>query len=367
LDKRQNQLKYHKIQEFQEKLIDWYQKNHRKLPWRDTRDPYRIWVSEVMLQQTQVKKVLAYYEKFIRRFPNVYNLSKARLQSVLKVWELMGYYARARNLHKASKLVVNLYNGQIPNNYTQIKKLPGVGEYIAAAVTSIAFSAPHPVLDGNVKRVLARLHLIDAPINKENSKKIFIKKIDEILDKRDPGKFNQAIMELGAVICKPIDPRCSVCPVSQFCLARIKTLQKKYPVRIKKAPIPRHHISVGIVQKNGKILITRRQDSGLLGGLWEFPGGKINKGENPEQACQREIFEEVMINIEISNHLKQIKHAYTHFQIVMEIFLCNYLSGRIRLKSASDYRWINISDIDKYPFPGANHKFIPLLKEIFSS
>jgi A/G-specific adenine glycosylase len=359
-------LNSHKIQEFQEKLTDWYQKNQRKLPWRETRDPYHIWVSEIMLQQTQVTKVLRYYDGFINRFPNVYTLSKARLQSVLKAWELLGYYARARNLHKASKLVVHMYNGEIPSDYSHFKNLPGVGDYIAAAVVSMAFSAPRPVLDGNVKRVLARIHLIDAPVNKEYSKRIFIEKAGEILDKKDPGRFNQAMMELGALICRPRNPRCSVCPVSQFCLAQIKTVQDRYPVRIKKAPIPCHQISAGIVQKDGKLLITRRKDSGLLGGLWEFPGGKIKKGETPEQACQREIFEEVMIKIEISQHLKQIKHAYTHFRIIMDIFLCKYVSGRIRLKSATDYRWINISDIDKYPFPAANHKFIPLLKEILS-
>jgi A/G-specific adenine glycosylase len=367
LDNRQKYLNSDKIQEFKTKLTNWYQKNHRKLPWRETHDPYSIWVSEVMLQQTQVTKVLRYYDLFIDRFPTIYSLSKARLQTVLKSWELMGYYARARNLHRASKLVVNSFNGEIPRDYTLFKNLPGVGEYIAAAVTSIAFGAPRPVLDGNVKRVLARLYLIDTPVNRQNANRIFIEKAEEILDKKDPGKFNQAMMELGAVICKPKNPQCSVCPVKQFCQAQINNVQSSYPLRIKKARIPRYHISAGIVQKDGKFLITRRKNSGLLGGLWEFPGGKIQKDETPEQACEREIYEEAMIHVEISQHLKQIKHAYTHFRIIMDIFLCEYVSGQVNLKSSTDYRWINISDIDKYPFPAANHKFITLLKELMVS
>jgi len=203
--------------DFRKRLLDWYAAHHRILPWRKTRDPYAVWVSEVMLQQTQVGTVIAYYERFMDRFADVAGLARADLQAVLKIWEGLGYYARARNLHRAAAVVCARHGGQVPDTWDQIRALPGVGPYIAAAVLSIAYHRPLAVVDGNVKRILARLFRIDAPVNVSSAAPVFQRKADELLERRQPGAFNQAMMELGAVVCRPRNPDCSHCPVSAHC------------------------------------------------------------------------------------------------------------------------------------------------------
>lgn len=346
---------------FRKNLLAWFDTHSRKLPWRETKDPYRIWVSEVMLQQTQVKKVLEYYQKFITRFPKVDNLAAAPLQDLLKTWEGLGYYARARNLHKAAQAVVEDLEGEIPADYATFRKLPGVGEYIAAAVQSIAFNSPYAVVDGNVKRVLARLFLIDAPINHSASAKIFQEKADLLLDRSAPGNFNQAMMELGATVCRPQAPTCIVCAVNTGCRAFQTARQEEFPVRRKPKPLPEYHIVAGVIHKDDRILITQRKPAGLLGGLWEFPAGKIRVEETVEQACVRTMREETNLLVESIEYLIRVKHAYTHFKIVMEVFHCHYQSGEVALNEAVDYRWITVGQIDQFPFPSSNHKFIPLL------
>ena len=342
-------------------LIRWYQANQRDLPWRSSNTPYHIWVSEVMLQQTQVKTVLNYYRRFLTKFPSIKRLAAADSQAVLKVWEGMGYYARARNLHRAAKVVVQDHEGRIPDQWEPFHNLPGVGDYIAAAVLSIAFHRPYPVVDGNVKRVLARLYKIHAPVNQSGSDKQFRKAAAKLLDSRRPGIFNQAMMELGALVCKPRNPMCDACPLTRICRAYQARQVADFPKRKKLKTTPQYHIAVGVVYKNGKVLITRRKSEGLLGGLWEFPGGKIKDGESAQAACIREIKEEVNLNVEIDRHLTQVKHAYTHFRIVMEVFCCKYVSGRVYLRGPADFRWIRLNEYQNYPFPRANHKFIPLL------
>lgn len=345
----------------QQRLIRWYQKKQRQLPWRQTSNPFYIWISEVMLQQTQVKTVIPYYLKFLDRFPDIKSLAGADMQEVLKIWEGLGYYARARNLHRAAKAVLDRYSGEVPAARQEFHKLPGVGPYIASAVLSIAYRLPYAVVDGNVKRVLSRLFLIDLPVNKTSSLKIFEQIASELLDTRRPGIFNQAMMELGAVVCRSFNPLCKTCPLMKSCRAFKKQQVALYPKRIQAIPVPTHHIAVGVVYKKDRVLITRRRPEGLLGGLWEFPGGKIGKKENAEQACIREIKEEVNLNVKIDSVITRVKHAYTHFKIVLDVFRCSYVSGRVKLNGPVDYRWVRLSEIDAYPFPKANLKFIPLL------
>jgi len=337
--------------------------NHRKLPWRESHHPYHIWTSEVMLQQTQVKTVIPYFLNFIKRFPTLYDLAKADLETVLKLWEGLGYYARARNFHKAANMVINEREGVIPDDYPSFRKLPGVGDYIGAAVQSIAFGRPLAVVDGNVKRVLARLHQVDTPVNKPGSHLRFKALAELHLDEHDPGTFNQAMMELGALICTPKNPGCPICPVSEFCRAHLSDRVDRFPFRMESKKVPTFHIAVGIVRKKGRLLITRRKLDGLLGGLWEFPGGKINKDETASAACIREIKEETGIIVAIESHLTSIRHAYTHFKIKMDVFYCRHISGDVRLKGPMDYKWIGLSDIEKFAFPKANRKFIPLIRE----
>ena len=348
----------------QQRLIRWYQKNQRQLPWRQTSNPFYIWISEVMLQQTQVKTVIPYYLKFLDRFPDIKSLAGADMQKVLKIWEGLGYYARARNLHRAAKIVLDRYGGEVPAARQEFRELPGVGLYIASAVLSIAYGLPYAVVDGNVKRVLARLFLIDLPVNKASSLKTFRQIASELLHTRRPGIFNQAVMELGAIVCRSSNPLCNVCPLIKSCRAFKKQQVAKYPKRIQTKPIPTHHIAVGVVYKKDRVLITRRRPEGLLGGLWEFPGGKIGKKENAEQACIREIKEEANLNIKIDSIITRVKHAYTHFKVVLDVFRCSYVSGRVKLNGPVDYRWIRLSEIDAYPFPKANLKFIPLLEPL---
>ena len=347
-----------------DRLLQWYETHHRQLPWRETKDPYPIWVSEVMLQQTQVKTVLPYYREFLSVFPDIPHLADADLQDVLRVWEGLGYYARARHLHQAARLIREEYHGRIPDTWSEFRRLPGVGDYIAAAVLSMAFEKPHAVVDGNVKRFLARLLKIGSPVNASVSARAFKNASGELMDSLRPGIFNQAMMELGALVCKPQNPHCDRCPLDAFCRAYQSREVDAYPKRAKSKPIPHYRIAVGVVCKANRYLITRRKPEGLLGGLWEFPGGKVGARERAETACIREIMEEVNLCVEIKSHVTHVKHAYTHFKISADVFLCSYISGEVKLNGPVDYRWIPLEDMDRYPFPKANRKFIPALIQL---
>ncbi len=344
------------------RLRSWYADNHRNLPWRRTSDPYAIWVSEVMLQQTQVNTVIPYYDRFLDRFSTVHSLAAADLQDVLKLWEGLGYYSRARNFHKAAILVSSYDSGLIPADWHAFRQLPGVGDYIASAVLSIAFDQPYAVVDGNVKRILSRLFAMDTPVNGSRAHAEFQKPATALLDQDAPGIFNQAVMELGALICKPSRPFCTLCPIDAFCAAYAARRVDLYPKRIKSLPVPLYPIAAGVVYHQERMLITRRKPEGLLGGLWEFPGGKIQPEESPADACVREIREETGVCATVESHLCRVKHAYTHFKIEMDVFICSAISETVRLNGPVDFRWITPDEMDMYPFPGANHKFFKFLK-----
>ena len=314
-----------------------------------------------MLQQTQVKTVVPYYLEFMDRWPGVGDLAAADLEAVLKAWEGLGYYARARNLHKAAGIVVRDLGGKIPDDYEGFKKLPGVGDYIASAVLSIAWAKPYAVVDGNVKRVLARLFCHDTPVNHSAAHKTYKAIAEKFLYKKDPGTYNQAVMELGALVCTPKRPDCGACPLARECCARKRQETERFPARIKKKKVPTVHIAVGIVRKNGKVLITRRKLDGLLGGLWEFPGGKVEPKESPEQACIREIREETGITVDHLQFLTRVFHAYTHFKIEMDVYFCDYMSGRVVLNGPIDHKWVRVDQLDQFPFPRANLKFMELI------
>lgn len=347
--------------DFQKTLLSWFEKHQRNLPWRGIQDSYRIWISEVMLQQTQVKKVLDYFEKFIERFPSVKQLADSPLQDVLKVWEGLGYYARARNLHKAANVIMKEYDGEIPKEYEKFRKLPGVGDYSAAAVMSIAYDKPYAAVDGNVKRVLARLYQLDEPINDTASARVFQQNANELLDKQQPGLFNQAMMELGATVCRPQSPTCLVCPVSMFCEVFHTSSQNEYPHRRKTEAIPEHQMAAGIIYRDSKVLIVQRPLNGLLGGLWEFPNGRIIENETTEQGCIRNISEVVNLTVTNQKYLTRVKHAFTHFKIVVDVFECQYESGELVLNGPIDAKWVDVAEIRDYPLPRATHKFLDKL------
>lgn len=351
------------VREFRRSLLRWYANHKRDLPWRGIKDPYRIWVSEVMLQQTQVSTVVPYFEKFVAKYPDVATLARANLEDILKSWERLGYYARARHLHEAARRLASANEGRIPDDYEAFRRLPGVGDYTAAAVMSLAFDQPWAVVDGNVKRLISRFRLIEAPAGSAAAKRRFQEVADELLDRKRPGEFNQAMMELGGRVCRSRNPLCGCCPVANLCQAFAESRQEEFPVRRKRRAIPEYHIALGVIHKGDRILITRRKEEGHLGGLWEFPGGKVRRGEAPQEACKREISEEVNLTVTVTDYLTRIDHAYSHFRIAVDVYTCQYKAGKVRLNGPIDYRWILVDEIDDYPFPGANHKFLPLVKK----
>lgn len=342
-------------------LLAWFAAHARDLPWRQTGDPYAIWISEVMLQQTQVETVTPYYNRFLEKFPTIERLAAADLDGVLKAWEGLGYYTRARNLHKAAKAVVENHGGQIPDDLDSLLSLPGVGRYTAAAVGSIAFGLAAAVLDGNVIRVLSRLDCIkDDPSKPKNRAKLW-DRAEELLDPNNPGDFNQAMMELGATVCLPRNPLCLSCPVAEQCLARHRGLQDKLPIRKKAAKLPLQVVAVGLIWKVGKLLIDKRKPEGLLGGLWEFPGGKRIRGEKLPATIVREAKEELNIVIEPGRQVCVVEHAYSHFRVRLHVFECRFLSGRVRCRGCDEFRWVRPQDLDQFAFPGANRKIFPFI------
>lgn len=338
------------------------------MPWRGEKDPYKIWLSEVMLQQTQVETVIPYYEKWLKRFPTIHHVAETTEDEILKMWEGLGYYARGRNFHKACVEVVRSYGGKVPDDSDSFAKLKGVGPYTVAAVQSIAFQRPLPAIDGNVKRVVSRLLALKKPPSQSLSEiELFLKKN---IFKEKPGDFNQAMMDLGATICRAQNPECLKCPVSSFCEAFNKNEVSAFPIPERRLVRPHYRIAVGVIWKGDKILVTRRPSKGLLGGLWEFPGGKIEKGESPKECVVREIQEEVGLHVKAGNSVGVIRHAYTHFSIEMEGILCQYLKGKPKALGCDAWRWIRWDEISSLAFPKANHKLFPLLpknKSFFKS
>lgn len=342
-------------------LGDWFRLKRRSLPWRETNDPYRIWVSEVMLQQTQVKTVVPYYRRFMVLYPTVQHLACADTQAVLKAWEGLGYYSRARNLQKAARIVVEQLEGRIPDQWQPLRQLPGVGDYIAAAVLSIAFDRPFAVVDGNVKRVLARLFMIAEPVNRSASHKVFQALADQLLDAGQAGNFNQAMMELGALICTPRAPLCAQCPPAPYCRAAQSGAVARYPFRAPRPKTPEHALAVGLVRKQGRVLIVRRPDEGLLGGLWEFPAIRIEPAVDPAEACTRHLRTTFNLSVRVERHAATIRHAYTHFKIRMEVFVCDWHGGDARCSNAADHQWVDPEHVGRFALHRAAQKALSCL------
>ncbi|MDZ7658494.1 A/G-specific adenine glycosylase [Fodinibius sp.] len=350
---------------FQSRILDWYDLNKREMPWRDCDNPYKIWVSEIMLQQTRVDQATPYFNRFMEHFPTVYDLAKADQQEVLKVWEGLGYYSRARHLHAAAKLVVDEFDGNVPETWDEITKLKGVGPYTAAAVLSIAFQKKHAVVDGNVIRVLSRYLGIEDDVRSSSTKNAIQDAADELISDERPGDYNQALMELGATICTPSNPDCEECPIQANCVAYKTAKTEEIPYKSSAKKRPHHHIGVGIVtNKDGEVLIALRPDDAMLGGMWEFPGGKQEEGEDMEDTVSRELKEELDIDISISKPFMKLNHAYSHFKITLHAYLCTLVDGIPKPKSSQEIRWIAINELEDYPFPKANRKLTEKLMNL---
>lgn len=346
------------------RLLEWYERHGRALPWRETRDPYAIWVAEIMLQQTRVEAAIPYYEQFLARFPTVQALADASLEQVLKAWEGLGYYARARNLHRAARLVVSEMDGNLPVTPEALYSLPGVGHYTAAAIASIAFGHEAVALDGNLRRVLCRLFAIDDDPGRPNTQRRLESLAQAMLPRGRAGDLNQALMDLGAMICTPANPQCLLCPLFHHCRARKESLQNELPFHATRSFRPHRDVTAGVIWDDSEhMLITQRPLDGLLGGLWEFPGGKRLPGETLPACLLREIDEELAIEIRVGELLCVVEHAFTHFYMTLYAFDCRWLGGSPRCLGCRDLRWVTLDDLDAFAFPVADQKIIAYLRD----
>lgn len=370
-----------------ESLLEWYYVNQRSLPWRETTDPYAIWLSEVMLQQTQVDTVIDYYKRFLNSLPTVKDLANAPEDQVYKLWEGLGYYSRAKNLMSCAKEISEQHNGQFPNTYEEIISLPGIGPYTAGAVLSIAFNLPYPAVDGNVMRVISRIFRITEDISLPKTRHLFEEKVMDILPE-DRRHFNQALMELGATVCTPKNPKCDICPVKKLCQANLNKIWHELPVKIKRTKKTLKKIGVAYITYNNKIFILKKTDKGLLNGLWGFPYVEYSDQQNPISLIAQMTYKEYGLIIDHLNTVKKAKHIFTH--IVWDITLyqfelyneegysqnkketiddalnydklnegkIDYLLNENTILEDSKTKWVTIDELKSYPFSTAFKKLL---------
>jgi A/G-specific adenine glycosylase len=332
------------MNKFAKLTLNWYFRNARVLPWRNHPDPYAIWVSEIMLQQTQVATVIPYFERWMNRFPDIPALARATEGEVLRMWEGLGYYARARNLHKAARMVMENYAGILPPSMGELKKLPGVGRYTAAAIASMAFGQDEATLDGNIKRVLSRVFKISEPVNTTHGEKILWGIVNDHLPAGRAGDYNQALMDIGALICLPIKPDCLGCPLKRICEAKKKGLQEKLPVVKNKLIVPSVVKSAIVVVKKRNVLLLHRKSTGLLGGMWEFPSVEVDKDLEKELIVFMN--SQHMLKVFKKSHLLTIRHAYSHFKLTEHAFLCTLKSES---KLQPGFKWIPLKELSNFP------------------
>jgi len=400
-------------------LLPWFAENARDLPWRHNRTPYRVWVSEIMLQQTRVDTVIDYYRRWMKAFPSWRALARASQGDVLKAWEGLGYYSRARNLHAAAKIITDEHGGNLSKAWKQdasrsavaskarkkevslteaqrtqsvsksgkgalrtlrtlrlceeypiqslenfLRSFPGIGNYTAAAIASLAFDEDAAVVDGNVIRVLSRLFAYGGDTKAAAGKKKMQAWADELMVKGRAGEFNEAMMELGALVCLPKNPKCEECPMQKSCTAFAKGATEKFPVMKKKKKVP--HIVVGAAvttNRKGEVLIAQRKQTDMLGGLWEFPGGKQESDETIEECIARELKEELGINVEVGDFFMTVKHAYSHFTMTMHVYFTKIISGRPRAIDCADYEWVKVPMLGKHAYSKADLHVVEKLQK----
>jgi A/G-specific adenine glycosylase len=316
----------------------------------------------VLLQQTRVAQAIRYYDRFLRRFPNLGALARARESSVLKVWEGAGYYARARNLRRAARSLLAAGRTTLPSSRAELERLPGVGPYIAAAVASLAFGEPVPALEANGVRVVARLSGETGDVRRPAVRRRLEERLGAWLAREDPGAFNEAIMELGETLCLPRAPRCPQCPVARHCVARRDLPDPgALPVIGTRAPKPRVRGALAAIVRGRRVLVLRRPPNGLLGGLWEFPGGKIEPGERPRDAARRELEEETGLRAARLERVGIVRHSYSHFDVELHLYRGRANGGRVRSPDRRAHRWVTAAEFARLPRPGATIKAGALL------
>ncbi len=352
-------------------LIAWYEANAQPLPWRilpkdranAVPNPYHVWLSEIMLQQTQIETVIPYYNRFLNAYPTVHDLADAPLDEVLKMWEGLGYYSRCRHLHQTAKHISE-QNGQFPPTIEGLLALPGIGRYTAGAIASIAFDIPAPVLDGNVIRLFARLTDLTDDVSLATTKESLWALAQQWMPDQRAGDYNQALMMMGQTVCTPKNPKCEACPIQQHCKAYANDTQHERPIKPKKSPIPHYDVAAGIIMgDDGRILIAQRPNEGLLGGLWEFAGGKREDGETMPQTLIRELQEELGITVEVGELFIKVKHAFTHFKITLHAYTCKLITGTPQLLGVQNVAWVTLDELQNYAFGKADRAIVEALLE----
>ena len=338
-------------------LLNWFYQNKRTLPWRRGRTPYRVWVSEIMLQQTQVNTVIPYYKKWIKKYPTLKSFKESNFDDVIKIWEGLGYYSRCHNMFNAAKLI----NSTFPNNYDDLINLPGIGDYTAKTILAIAFKKNLVGIDTNLERIGYRILGLKTK-TKRNQKRV-IKYLEENQCTNNPGDYNEALMDLGSSLCKASITYCNQCPLKNICKAYASSSPILYPTPKVRKKIPIYDVAVSVIEYKNKILITKRLNKNFLPGLWEFPGGKIEKSETAIQTIIREVKEETNLTVSNPIFLGNIKHKYSHFGVNISLFISIPKSIK-SLNLSQEYRWIRMKDILNYPLPKANHKMLDILKKL---
>lgn len=345
-------------------LLAWFLDNQRSLPWRDDPSPYAVWISEIMLQQTQVVKVVPYFEKWMARLPDPESVARAEEETLLRLWEGLGYYSRVRNLQKAAQKIVRDHAGTLPRDEKALLKLPGIGPYTAAAILSLAYNIDVPVVDGNAERVAARLLDLDQPVKAPSTHRIIREKLKVWLPKGHARNFNQAVMELGATVCTPALPACGTCPVSSWCLALKNNTVLERPVKVPRPSTVSLIASVGILRDtDGLVYIQKRPPDGLMANLWEFPGGILKSKEYPEDALRRAMLEELGVKVRIGGKLGKVRHAYTRYRVWLHVFRCELEppAQEITPQTAVEGRWTHMDELYRFAFPSAHRRIIDKL------
>jgi len=325
------------------KLLDWYAVHRRDLPWRRTRDPYAIWVAEIMLQQTRVETVIPYYRRWMRRFPDVRTLARAGEQAILGCWEGLGYYSRARNLYRASQIVVDQFAGKIPDNLKDLLSLPGIGRSTAGAILSLAYNKDAPILDGNAKRVLSRLFTVSTSSEKRNTENTLWQISESLIPKGFSNPFNQALMDLGSIICTPRDPLCPECPLRSLCKGRRSGEPERFPLRIPKKKIPHVEAVCAVIWEKRRVLLNQRPPSGLLGGLWEFPNWKMEEKKRLRLRLRGYIEKKTGMNVEVKESIGTFRQTYSHFKLTLHVYHCHTINGK------GKGRWVSVKNLSLLP------------------
>ncbi|NOY98934.1 MAG: A/G-specific adenine glycosylase [Chloroflexi bacterium] len=331
------------MSELARRLLAWYRQNGRTLPWRGHPDPYAVWVSEIMLQQTRVETVIPYFERWMMRFPDVADLAAAAEQDVLNLWEGLGYYSRARNLHRAAQIVVEKYGCELPRDVKSLRGLPGIGRYTAGAIASMAFGLDEPTLDGNIRRVFARLFDVREALGTTAAERTLWDLAAENLPIGQAGDYNQALMDLGAAVCTSRNPDCGHCPLNDLCQAYALGVQEARPVRKAKRTVPHYVQAAAVVRRDGRVLLARRPSKGLLGGMWEFPNGRVDG--DPAQGLGQALETGYGLRVRVMGPLGIVRHAYTHFRVTVHAFRCE----PVRISKNGSLRWVGIDALEDYP------------------